>query len=555
MTIFFSFLTSAYKKHDDATDQRDANVDLMCDTKNVVGFDVVIVCTSNQSSEDYWQKRLEGSEGVIPKSSKVVAVHEDWEGGAGNGLGTLYAFHKAAKQYKGGDLLGEMRSGRISVGLYHTAGKGTRLAPLPGSECNNKPGVKLPGIVMVDGEKESITILESVIRQTGLYASVRKGRLSVFWGDQIFVPTKDISSSKPTHHADILAMLGSFPSAEEWKKRGLEKYGLILVNDKGNASQVEKVSHDTASELLKDMGKMVSAGTSLGSFSVSHEMLDELLTEFKSEIGAKKGKLDTDPHFWMPLTLPKDGYASLMERKGTKREDALKHWSRMQEFAKRFDSKKSVFPSSHLLGAVDVGNTPYWWDYGQLKYYIANNLKLTDTSSEESNAMRRFFHVSSKSCVSGDLKLSEGSVALSSSIRTGHAKGCVLVNCNIGHLEAENSVLVNVTAPIVKIKDQGVVYNVSETSKSLDFEDGDVVVDVCIPDESSKKGDLKFVRMFSHKDLCGGKQWKLKTKGNPFTFEEIYLRNQSSDISHAVKLVKLRRQNSNDAMEKSNFSK
>ena len=30
--------------------------------------------------------------------------------------------------------------------LYHTAGKGTRLAPLPGAENNNKPGVKLPCI-------------------------------------------------------------------------------------------------------------------------------------------------------------------------------------------------------------------------------------------------------------------------------------------------------------------------------------------------------------------------------------------------------------------------
>jgi len=530
------------------TDHRSVNVGLMCDEKKVVGFDVVIVvCTSNQSAEDYWQNRLEKSEGVIPKTSVVCAVHEDWDGGAGNALGTLYAFQKAMKKYKG-DLMGEMRSGKISVGLYHTAGKGTRLAPLPGSECNNKPGVKLPGLVTVDGENVPITILESVIRQTGLYASVRKGRLSVFWGDQIFVPSENIASSKPTHHADILAMLGSFPSAEEWKRRGLEKYGLILVNHEGNALQVEKVSHDTASKLLEGMGKMISAGTSLGSFSVSQELLSALLLEFKSELAAKKGKLDTDPHLWMPFTLPKDGYANLMTRKGTARDVALAHWSRMSEFAERFQSSETAFQSKHLLGAVDVGTEPYWWDYGQLKYFIANNLKMTDMKSEESRAMRRFFHVSSKNDVSGDVKLSDGTISLSSSIREGHAKGCVLVNCNIGHLEAENSVLVNVTAPSVKIKNRGVVYNVSEPSESLELEDGDVVVDVSYPDET-KKGELKFVRMFSHKDTCGGKNWKLKTKGNTFTFEEIYLRNQSSDISHAVKSVKLRRQYSSNTLE------
>ena len=29
-----------------------------------------------------------------------------------------------------------------------------------------------------------------------------------------------------------------------------------------------------------------------------------------------KGKLDTDPHWWMPMTLPRDGYIALMAKKG-----------------------------------------------------------------------------------------------------------------------------------------------------------------------------------------------------------------------------------------------
>ena len=64
----------------------------------------------------------------------VVAVHEDWNGGAGNGLGTLYDFQKAcakAKAASGVDLQQKLHAG-ASVALYHTAGKGTRLAPLPG---------------------------------------------------------------------------------------------------------------------------------------------------------------------------------------------------------------------------------------------------------------------------------------------------------------------------------------------------------------------------------------------------------------------------------------
>jgi len=45
---------------------------------------------------------------------------------------------------------------------FHTAGKGTRLAPLPGSENNNKPGVKLPATY---GTGAPISILEGVVQQ------------------------------------------------------------------------------------------------------------------------------------------------------------------------------------------------------------------------------------------------------------------------------------------------------------------------------------------------------------------------------------------------------
>ena len=71
------------------------------------------------------------------------------------------------------DIDAQLKAGSISVGLYHTAGKGTRMAPLPGAENNNKPGVKLPACAVVNGAPTPITILESVIKQTGCYAKVR----------------------------------------------------------------------------------------------------------------------------------------------------------------------------------------------------------------------------------------------------------------------------------------------------------------------------------------------------------------------------------------------
>ena len=134
-------------------------------------------------------------------------------------------------------------SGLTAAHSYHTAGKGTRLAPLPGSENNNKPGVKLPSMLTVrtallppeqekcqvavpkgralmeltfpparqiDGDDAELTILEAVIKQTNSYAPHRKGRVSVFWGDQVFVPSAGTNPSG-AHPADILALTVSKP--------------------------------------------------------------------------------------------------------------------------------------------------------------------------------------------------------------------------------------------------------------------------------------------------------------------------------------------------------
>lgn len=107
-------------------------------------FDVTIICTTDDFQAEFWMSKLktDGTE----KFPMVLAVSEDWNsaGGAGNGLGTLYAYQKAcalAQKLHDVDLKKALAEGEVSAALYHTAGKGTRLAPLPASENNNKPGV------------------------------------------------------------------------------------------------------------------------------------------------------------------------------------------------------------------------------------------------------------------------------------------------------------------------------------------------------------------------------------------------------------------------------
>ena len=121
-------------------------------------FDVTIICTTDDHQAEYWMGRLSksiggGSTASDSKYPMVLACSEDWgAGGAGNGLGTLYAYQKAcklAKEKHGVDLAQELADGKVSAALFHTAGKGTRMAPLPASENNNKPGVVSPILVFL----------------------------------------------------------------------------------------------------------------------------------------------------------------------------------------------------------------------------------------------------------------------------------------------------------------------------------------------------------------------------------------------------------------------
>src|SRR5580692_9240377 len=167
---------------------------------------IIIVSTNNVLEEEYWQKRL--------ADHNAIVIHEDWPGGAGNGLGTLYAFQKARQKgmaLYNFDIIEKQKEGS-SIALYHAAGYGKRLSPLPLSENLNKSAVKLP-------TPQPLTILEAVIKQTATFFPLLKGRLSVFWGDQIFFPKHEIAPSNCP--IDIFVIRRPIPSQQEWTKKGL----------------------------------------------------------------------------------------------------------------------------------------------------------------------------------------------------------------------------------------------------------------------------------------------------------------------------------------------
>lgn len=527
-------------------------IEAMSDTSNPNIFDVTIICTTDDYQSEYWSNRL--SEGICrssneteqeddssPNKKKVktdkdstfpiaLAVSEDWgAGGAGNGLGTLYAFQKAcrvAKEKYGIDLNALLTDKKVSAAIYHTAGKGTRLAPLPASENNNKPGVKLPFChELSNGKSEPITVLEAVVKQTGVYAQSRVGRLSVFWGDQVFIPSAPFIYT-PTHHVDIMCTLGeSAPTAEEWIEQGLDKYGVIAVlkGEEKNAAQVEKVDHATATRMLKSLGDIERVGPSLGSFSVSAEILNALCVEYAAELEKKEGKFDTDPHFWMPLTLNSADYVSLMGEKGVEEKVSIEHHLRMSKMKQKFDMK-----GMGLFGAVDVGKNACWWDYGQLKFYFANNMKIIDTD-ENSELLRKFLGITSKdmkSSIDSAVSVDEVSCIFSSNImKSGSVTKSVLASVTALEIEAEEAIIVNCAAKKIKAGKGAILYNIVDDSEEGIVADAEEVI-VSVTQENGGTMTLK-----SKLSVNGGTAWKTVLEGNEMSFEQMHTKNKNSKVA------------------------
>jgi len=506
-------------------------------------YDVTIVCTTDDHQAAYWMEKL--SEGVCSKPADsgdskfpmVLAVSEDWNdaGGAGNGLGTLYAWTKAtklAKEKHDVDLDDLLSQKKISTALFHTAGKGTRLAPLPASENNNKPGVKLPFCNKIkDGSFKAISVLEAVVKQTGIYASSRMGRLSVYWGDQVFIPSAAFKYT-PTHHVDIMCTLlgDTAPTAEEWTEQGLDKYGVIAViksadGSRSDAAQVEKVSHATATEMLGKLGNIGQVGPSLGSFSVGAQILKALCDEYSTELTGKTGKFDTDPHFWMPLTLSAEDYATLMKQKGVEEEVSNAHHARMGAMKAKFD-----MGDLGLFGAVDVGKSASWWDYGQVKLYSNNSLLILE-DSKDAELLHKFLGVTEKHIDSTLDGVTVDGISRTFAVKakSGSIANSVLANVQAADINADGAIIVNCVAKKIKAGKGAILYNIVDDSDAgIVAADGEVIVAV-----SEESGDTMLLK--SRMDIDGGKAWKQKLDMNDVTFEDVHKRNRDSNIQDIEK--------------------
>merc|ERR1719310_1327740 len=145
---------------------------------------------------------------------------------------------------------------------------------------------------------------------------------------------------------------------------------------------------------------------------------------FAPELSARQGKMDSDPHLRMTVTLGKSAYADLMVKKGLfDTAGAEAHHDRVSKLLASFDMKAGGFRG--LFGTVNCGLDLSWWDYGLLKLYVQNSLLLTK-EGEEAQLARRFFSIPDEKRVDSSCSLSGCNVDASSVVSNSKASsGCV----------------------------------------------------------------------------------------------------------------------------------
>jgi len=299
----------------------------------------------------------------------------------------------------------------------------------------------------------------------------------------------------------------------EWKTDGLEKYGFFASDLQGASQYLEKVTFGTIKQLIKDQkiagDKRVAI--SIGSFSLSPAMMAAFLEEFAPELAKKNEMINVEHSLWMPLTLDLDNYSMLMEPMGWSKERIINQHNRITAFKDRFIVKH---PEAKLLGISDIGKDSYWWDYGTIDNYFESLQKLTK-QGEESDAMRKFYHIPARSASQpGEpLQIDAASIVLGSSIESGNIRNSIIINVTAKSVNFDNTIAISSSFNNIVLSNS-LYYNVKE-DQDLFALPKSVRADLFL------KSTQDPIKISTQLGRDGKADWETRLEGNPYSYEEL----------------------------------
>ncbi|MBU0547925.1 MAG: hypothetical protein KKH57_04110, partial [Candidatus Omnitrophica bacterium] len=260
----------------------------------------VIGTVGNSASQGFWQTIMNIFAQTIG-AQRGIALKEDLP--TNQAFGILYMWHNLR------DII-QNQNNPLSTLFAFVFGSGSRSTPFTETDCAQKPAIQGPfrvGARYISAVELAMMYFIGV--QQHIWRSGFRG-IVIKWGDEIEIPILNLSQDNPLFkNADIVRFV-SLRRMNDDEARNKDWVGVDSEN---------RVTAFIPRRSLQEMGVLADkgllqrredglyGGINLGSVAISYELLEALLTEFKSDVldpKAKRGdRPDLDPQFFTALCI------------------------------------------------------------------------------------------------------------------------------------------------------------------------------------------------------------------------------------------------------------
>ena len=408
------------------------------------------VCGS-AAAQSFWQRRLDQIRPEL-RARLAVSLHEDLP--VNQAFGLLLMWQRLRPQLRPGE-------GALVAFVF---GEGSRATPITEAEGGQKPAIA--SFVKGAGDRwrsvvelalRTFAPVESLLRRSGFDGVVVK------WGDEIQIPTRDLSTPDPRFAtADVVR----FVSVQPIEPSAAANKDWVGVDESGNVTafiprrpieQMEKLADRGL--LLRRNGRLFG-GVNLGSIALSRPLLDLLLEEFEHEVNDptadRTARPDLDPQLFTALTIARiddETERAAAWRLACEESPAIDQLAtKMPAVLTRLRTVLETYTARHArparFVALDFGDQ-YWGDIGQhaQMFDLYASVRSEGATGEISRALAGLDDVHpdangnrlvGSTHLGPDVRV-RNSVLIDVSVETGQLDGVVLLGTQAGRLIASDA--------------------------------------------------------------------------------------------------------------------
>lgn len=413
---------------------------------------VIGTVSGSERARSFWQEQLDAARPAFGARA-ALSFHEDLP--VNQAFGLLLLWQR---------LRPELREGEGALVAF-VFGEGTRSTPLTEAESGQKPAIQT-FVSDTEGEKRRwlptvevalryFAPVEAFLRRSGFEGVVVK------WGDEVQIPTRDLSGSDPLFEgADVVR----FVSMKEITPDDAANKDWVGVDTQNRVTAfiprrpIADMEHLAERGIVQRQGKKLVGGINLGSIALSRALLDVLLEEFSAEVndaGAeRRDRPDLDPQLFTALCVAaiadaearQEAWRSAKKDSAAIRDLESKLPGVLERLRAALDRFEERMRRPLRMVAMDFGDQ-YWGDVGQHAKLRELLMALRDEGASGKIA-RALAGIA-------DLRRDERGNLLVGSTRLGDGvdvRGSVLIDAQIESGAVEGSVLIGTRARAVQAK-------------------------------------------------------------------------------------------------------